>query len=1157
MALNTLFTLTFVSNENYPYVSGDVIITYWDDVALEIVTKLNGDIITSGPNLGFPTERIFVEMETRSESYWYDQVNFTIVDAAYSVCTGNDNNVFYFYDVFPYTNRLQQYNHPSCYVGTVCDLVLSSFLQIVNPSTADASNGKITAAATSSYGPVKYDLADTDYASMSNTTGEFTGLAVGTYTVYIKDANGCSITASATLTASAITWPKLYTFDFIGTANAPDFADGDQLIVYYDATTNSIRPFLNGVEMSSGQVLSLPDYTQLFPYQVFQYYTVTDHQYQFCTGNDLTYFQNQLAYPYVIKQVEANSAQCVILVCDIAFVGAPVIVKPTTSTSADGTIQVTATSSAGTVRYSIYNWDYDIIAPPLGNTDGIFSNLTAGFHRFFAKDPNNCTVWIDLNLTAAEGFPDPGDEDPVIGPRLSFQYTDASGIDTKVEVFERDYTGEETILDVAGAEPVQLRLRGENGQRTDAIGYSELTLNLVAKTEAEFDFLFTDEERKFMVKHRKDFGAGLVEVWRGFITPTLFEESLLATPYDISFEATDQLAFLNDFDFVTDANNAIEGDLRLIEIIAICLSRTALDLPIRCAVNLYETTMNQTAADDPLDQAYRNVKTYEGKSCGEILSDILFTFGATVRQWGGYWHIIRFEEMTASYDYREFDKNGTYVSNGSTNPVVEFKQSNQTNRAAFTDQSQVRAGIGSFGKVELTYDLGLKENLVDNGSFEESYEAEYNGNIISEGFKNWTQAINGNLCVLDDVNGNDSPRAAVLQEIQSGNFENTDYLLSAPKSITFNNTDGFEYKFDYYAAGEKGYGTSIPQFVRIKWALILTVGVDNYYLQSDGTWATDAGLEFNALFVTNYNSWNTFKIETLWPNLSTSASTGTWQVKIMPFTFLGHTLPSFDALRAISTVYKDAGYRICVRKNEGDSSNTTNHYYYKGVVSKENESSPNLIRPNDYNQSTNRYQWELEDTVFVSDNSAVGEIGNADASIFDNVTMTFYPENQDAVKETKPARSINVRVKTKFERNVFHGDVPTTISNGKNIYQNYLKLANGTPTVFWARDGRAEQLPLLDLQTKFIMEQYRYPTYKINTSFLTFENFAQSGIYPTFINSFKAYNKYYVPFGMTINDRSGQHDVELIEAVVNDNGTANPFSGGFKQAAFGNGFNIS
>ncbi|HMU09764.1 MAG TPA: T9SS type A sorting domain-containing protein [Ferruginibacter sp.] len=63
-------------------------------------------------------------------------------------------------------------------------------------SSCSANSGTITATATGGIAPLQYSIDGTNY-QVSNV---FTGLAPGTYTVYVKDANGCIVTKQANVT---------------------------------------------------------------------------------------------------------------------------------------------------------------------------------------------------------------------------------------------------------------------------------------------------------------------------------------------------------------------------------------------------------------------------------------------------------------------------------------------------------------------------------------------------------------------------------------------------------------------------------------------------------------------------------------------------------------------------------------------------------------------------------------------------------------------------------------------------------------------------------------------------------------------------------------------------------------------------------------------
>ena len=101
-----------------------------------------------------------------------------------------------------------------------------------------------------------------------------------------------------------------------------------------------------------------------------------------------------------------------------------------------------------------------------------------------------------------------------------------------------------------------------------------------------------------------------------------------------------------------------------------CLKKTGLYQDIRVAVNLFEdshTTTNRT----PLDQTYIDVASYykdgEGISCEDVLINILRPYGAYLVNPGGYWYIIRWEELeSSSVTYQQYDKDDLTRTSGGT-----------------------------------------------------------------------------------------------------------------------------------------------------------------------------------------------------------------------------------------------------------------------------------------------------------------------------------------------------------------------------------------------------------------------------------------------------------------------------------------------------------
>ncbi|MBK9320612.1 MAG: SprB repeat-containing protein [Bacteroidetes bacterium] len=72
-------------------------------------------------------------------------------------------------------------------------------INVANTSSACfANNGSISLTGTGGIAPLQYSINGTIYQS----SAVFTGLAGGTYTVYVKDANGCIVTATTSITIS-------------------------------------------------------------------------------------------------------------------------------------------------------------------------------------------------------------------------------------------------------------------------------------------------------------------------------------------------------------------------------------------------------------------------------------------------------------------------------------------------------------------------------------------------------------------------------------------------------------------------------------------------------------------------------------------------------------------------------------------------------------------------------------------------------------------------------------------------------------------------------------------------------------------------------------------------------------------------------------------
>ncbi|MEI6311032.1 MAG: T9SS type B sorting domain-containing protein [Bacteroidota bacterium] len=108
---------------------------------------------------------------------------------------------------------------------------LSIIVNTINSSCASSTNGSISIVATGGTAPYTYFLN-----GIAQTTNVFTNLGAGTYSIEVRDVNGCSEFQTTTITA-----PEGFTVDL----STSDQVIGRGDVVTLTATTTSILPIIN------------------------------------------------------------------------------------------------------------------------------------------------------------------------------------------------------------------------------------------------------------------------------------------------------------------------------------------------------------------------------------------------------------------------------------------------------------------------------------------------------------------------------------------------------------------------------------------------------------------------------------------------------------------------------------------------------------------------------------------------------------------------------------------------------------------------------------------------------------------------------------------------------------------------------------------------
>ena len=214
-------------------------------------------------------------------------------------------------------------------------------------------------------------------------------------------------------------------------------------------------------------------------------------------------------------------------------------------------------------------------------------------------------------------------------------------------ILQLDYDGLETEIQ-AQQNPIQINYQNTSNNKLEPIIGSECTLNLIATEDFELEDLYTENEREFLVQIFRNDSL----IWSGFIIPDGCQESFTFAPYAISVNAVDGLGLLKNLSYVQNDGNFYVGKQSFIEVIQACLTRLdAPSLELNTCVNIYDITMTQGNAFDPLAQAYVNSERYlkddqfTPMNCEEVLKSILEEWTAVMIQNDGQWYIYRPSEL--------------------------------------------------------------------------------------------------------------------------------------------------------------------------------------------------------------------------------------------------------------------------------------------------------------------------------------------------------------------------------------------------------------------------------------------------------------------------------------------------------------------------------
>ena len=406
-----------------------------------------------------------------------------------------------------------------------------------------------------------------------------------------------------------------------------------------------------------------------------------------------------------------------------------------------------------------------------------------------------------------------------------FEFTDLESVAHRVEISDTTFTGDST--QIYGSCSLEY---SETKDTLEPVRGSGLQIDLEADSNLTFYDLYSEEERTFSVVYTR----ATEILFNGWLSPEGIYESLVTDKWVISLDCTDGLGFLKNLSYVEDATGLnFVGKQSLLEIVVNCLKRTKTPQNILTSIDIYYDGLAQTL--NPLDNVHFNADRFIKDDnnttimdCEEVLKSVLEPFGAVLTSFKGEWLIYKPNSLVDSYSQIFFTYNSLGVALNPTSRTIDFAfalgsqiDNYYPHHANGNQQKTIKSSIGAY---RINYKYGLVKSFFNNLYLRSDttppllYIEEWTINDI-----NHLEFPANDLGLRFDIITNSSPSTLVLTS-DSFNFEQGNML---------------EFNTAFFHYGNYNYSTA-ARVDEVLFKVILTDGVDTYYLNNDGEWVNSS-----------------------------------------------------------------------------------------------------------------------------------------------------------------------------------------------------------------------------------------------------------------------------------------------------------------------------
>lgn len=1089
MALHTLGQIRIPSTYDAVFVTNRIARMFWDDVALSIrvfVYESDGTEVqeaTTGPT---------IQVTGSARALSHKTFNYSFCDAtdlsSFRIIDNSGSNVTL---PFPYYERVISENHWSCQLIT-CDIIFNT---LVTSSTADsgAADGTITVQANTSYGEPRYSrdpnaTYDTADAPTSGSNYTFAGLAAGTYTIYALDQYNCR----AQITAFVPTAEAVYGVRFRLEYNDVQARGTSRIDIEEKEYVGAISEVCGGGDpfVLKWRGESIED--------LFTTFTASECELNFISAGDFSFIDifTSDERKYRVKYYRDTGAGF-----SLKWTGfiLPMLYSETYYTTKNYPVSFVAADQIGTLK------DLDFV-DDFGNPVSQQISILDAICIILRKTD------ININLMETVNIFDSGmgstlldfDNASFIGTAYPWINISVSGTERSLSWFSGNILRAITLVSTSySATRAICQLRPNSTENWPAGNYT-IRINAL-QTGATFGM------GAALYGFDDDSGGGL-----------------------INFGSIGTISDGSGLQEITATINVTSSKKYLGVRFSRLVSAGQFDISVH-DINIDASPTFD--AGSALQQAFIDTDVYyddDGtpKKCDYVLNKLLISFGARLYQADGLWRIDLIEAKAGANEYRIFNLLGELQSSGTTRNVITIQEPTG-DYFSFIERSGILSITPFYGRITFNILNFIDNNLLTRGDFEKR-------DIVSGQFVGWSFDIsNGPGTAIGYEQFREQRSDSVGSLVVD--FSNTDSgavmsMSGEPFNLAPISGVNLKFTFDIFF---RPFFTNFWSYVDVS----ITIG-DRYVVLGYLPQTATSGLvddEYIRVYVEKPLEWKEISIpvnSVMGDRVSGGTInielTGPVLVKIRLNNHAVYDFASIAALKAFATAGQSYLNNYDWKVNVLDDDAIRIYQFEWGLDA---ENSPDIIRPNDFDDPTNKRVWKLLKTV-----TNPGGDFLMSSVLIDNVALSIDEEFED-ISYTK---EFNPDVKLNLEKDILHTDIAIyesdienpddTDDNDLRLVKNYIRLNSGVATKHWSRlylDG--EDRSLMDILMRMHQGQITTPSYKFSGSFLTL-------LEPSFFNAFYAphVDKNFIPMYLALHDKSRKVDGELLELKTSADGEPPP-----------------